>query len=361
MTETHHRSWTPRRLVQHVVLAGSLLAVPMLGGCQQAKPAAPPPQSVKPPNEPSPASSATTAEAPATATPTATPTPPSAAPSSAAETAKRTDKNAASEPDASHEPGCVTFRWTTYAPSWKREPLDWTASTRTLVREGFTQRFDEHGRVRDFGEAGDVMEYDRAGHPTFRGRKDVPANIAYRYRNTYDGKHRLTAIDVSMRSAGKWGPYEPYRRYTYDPDGRITHMQIEIHLREGLTDTTASYDDAGRLKQLVWGGPSLIGARQVDAFRYDLQGRLSGYDRDGMILKGGQPTDGKPDWQQTIAYAPEGHVTRVEAVATTPAGGTERDITLFSPGCLEVGRLWPNIYVLPYVPLPEPQQPHWVR
>ncbi len=343
-------SQASRSTLRSVIALGSALVT--LAGCG-AKSAAPAqPAAAKPPS----AASAS----PAAAEPPSAAAAPNTAAVSPVQHAKPLAVTKDGEPDATGEPGCVTWRWTSFAPSWQRETIDWNPTTRSLEREGTTQRFDEQGRVRDFGENADSMEYDAAGNPSFRGSKTVLQNAAYRYRNGYDAKHRLISVDVALRLGSKWGAYDPYRRYHYDAPGRIDTMEIQPHLREPMMPATLSYDAQGRIERIVWGGNDPAHARQVEQFRYDPHGRLADYERDGLMLKGGIAADGTPDWKQRFEYAPAGYIRRVEAVSPGAiAASDQKDLTIFSPGCLELAKLAPSVYVLPYVPLPVPLLPRW--
>lgn len=263
------------------------------------------------------------------------------------------------EPDLRGETSCVTWRWTTINPEWRRDPLSWDGSTRTLVYEGNTKRFDASGRVRDFGQGSAQLRYDDAGNVTFRGEDKPRKELTYHYRNKYDGSHRLTRVELALQAVGdkKPGPYEPHRVFRYDEHGRIVHLDIQVRLRGPLVPAELSYDTHNKLMQIEWKGSP---ETQLERFEYDAQGRLAKYERDGIVLAGGIPRDGVLDWQQWWTYDEGGRVIRVEAVDGPDPAKAKHDITLFSPACTELGRFVPDLLLYPYIPLPEAATPRWV-
>ena len=262
------------------------------------------------------------------------------------------------EPDTAGESACATFRWTSIEPEWKREDLTWNGIARTLQYQGQLRRLDARGRVLDFGEGTPHLEYDAQGNVTFRGEDPPKSDLAYRYRNTYDKKQRLTQVEVSVQAAGgKPSPYAVYRTYSYDTYGKLSQMQIQTEPSTPLTAATLSYDTLGRLLRVEWSGRK--GVTQLDTFEYDERNRLVTYERDGLVIAGGRARDGIIDWRQRFRYDDTGRLRRVEAMDGPVPEQSQRDITLFSSACADVGKLLPDFYLYPYIPLPEANTPRW--
>lgn len=257
------------------------------------------------------------------------------------------------------ETGCAMMRWSTSAPKWEREPVQWDEDTRTLSFAGTTRRFDEAMRVRDFGEGGERIAYDDAGNMTERGRAEDEHGRLYKYRNHYDAKKRLVRVDVSTRGRdGKLSAFQPFRSYRYDARGRVEGIDVQVVPQDPLVHVSVERDEAGRIVKLTWGEPSA--ARQLEMFHYDERGRLVRYERDGLVVPRGKPADGVLDWVSTWEHDAQGMPKRVDGVEGTDPERVPHETTLFGSGCLALGKLWPELFVYPYLPLPAAASPDFL-
>ncbi len=265
----------------------------------------------------------------------------------------KTDKKEGALPDVEHEKGCVLFHWTTLDPSWDREDVTFDAAARTLSLMGSARHFDEHGLVVDFGEGTDTLAYDKAGNQVSRSAGKTGMRSDYKYKNHYDRKGRLERVDAAMKPLkGTWSAFAPYRQYHYGDDGRVDHMDVQVVPTGPLLPVRVENDAPGHVVQLTWG---VVGAtKEIERFHYDSAGRLTSYERDGLVIPPGRPVTGKNEWTQTWQYGDDGLPKRLDGREGGDSDKAPHEITLFSPGCTAVGTLWPDLYVFPYVPLPAP-------
>jgi hypothetical protein len=317
-------------------------------GCKSeaAVPASAPANPPLPP--PSEAANPSTGAAPAQ--PAAEPAKPTTATGESAEARVEPNEKKVDLPDLTHETQCVLMHWTTIDPTWQREPVTWDAATRTLEMSNVTRHLDDAGRVLDLGAGKDHMKYDDAGNITERGGG---GDREYRYKNHYDADKRLVSVEISMKPVHeKPAPFSTYRKYAYDAQGRIESMDVQIIPGGELVHVKVDHDAQGRIETLTWTNQGAGPAQQIEHFRYDAQGRLDGYQRDGLVVPTGKPSDGRIDWLQTWKYDAQGHVQRSDVSEGLDPERSPHDITLFSPACGELEKAWPELRDYPYLPLP---------
>jgi hypothetical protein len=114
---------------------------------------------------------------------------------------------------------------------------------------------------------------------------------------------------------------------------------------------TVEWNAQGRLSKLSWGDPKKP-AVQIDVFRYDDAGRLTDYERDGLIVARGKPADGVIEWTQHWEYGPNGWPSLLDSVEGKDPSKVPHEQTRWSAGCAELGKRWQDLYVYPYLALP---------
>lgn len=255
-------------------------------------------------------------------------------------------------PNLSGETECVIARWSTVEPAWRRDTAKWNAQTSTLELPDTERHLNAQGRVQDFGDGTDHLEYDKAGNIVSRTAGKAGTGVSYRYDNKYDAKGRLLSVAMASKPReGAFGKLEPYRSYSYDAQGRLVGFAMQTIPHNPLVPARIEWDEHGRLRKITWGEPDKP-VVQTDTFGYDDAGRLVDYARDGLIIARGKPADGVVEWTQHWEYGPNGFPNLLDSVEGLDAKRAPHEQTRWSAACAEIGKRWQDIYVYPYLALP---------